>query len=748
MKNIHSNSIRLLIISLTLFTITAFANPGDGKKRIVYTSPVKTEKNIADPDLENLRKRIVDDLLEPAVEGDKIKQLVKTIRADGSWPGINYKDTSRTGFQHSVHLENMLDLARAYKKQGSEFYMNADVKKTVSSALDFWIAHDFICENWWWNEMGTPNWMINTLLVLDTALTENQRTEGARIASRASLTGFGARAGGDFVPIAGMVTKQGLFKRDEAMLENALKVMADQIKITLDRGIKPDLSFHHRTDKVISIHTYGTSYVSSFSYWMVKNAGTKYALPSEALKLLIDYYHDGICKAMAYRKYPDPGAKNRDLSRRGTLSPAGTDIPKNFVAASDYRKKELEDLIKIRKGAKEPNLTWNRYFWHSSYFTHQRKGYFASVRMHSSRQNNMEEPYNEEGLKMHHVADGANFISRSGREYVDVFPVWDWQKIPGTTVVQKPALPHFKEIAKKGKSDFVGGVTDGEFGAAVFDFKSVHDPLKARKSWFFFDREYVCLGNSISSEADYPVATTLNQCLLNNDVSVQTKNGMVKFNKGQHNLKDVSWVMHDSVAYLFPSPVSVSVSNATATGNWRQINHHTWATEEPVKKEIFSLWLDHGTKPQNASYAYIVVPGIGASAVGEYSKNSNISILSNTAEMQAAQHKGLNITQVVFYTSGTIKLSDNITLSAESPCLVMVKMAGKQVAKIAVSDPTHKLTSLQLKVNAPVEASGKNWQSVWDKQSKSSVIQVQLPGEAQAGSSVVMEMSDKKIIRK
>lgn len=743
-KKILQNSVRLSAIVLAVFLISGYGSSEIKIDSLGFIPKNNKEKSTPSPDLEIIRKRIVDDLMNPAVDGEKIKRLVKSIQLDGSWPGINYKDTSRTGFQHSVHLENMLDLARAYKKTGSEFYMNADVKKTVSSALDFWIAHDFICENWWWNEMGTPNWIINTLLVLDTDLTEKQRREGARIASRASLTGFGARAGGDFVPIAGMVCKQGLFKRNDSILRNAINVMTDQVKVTPARGINPDLGFHHRVDNVTSIHTYGTNYVSSFAYWAVKTAGTNYSLPSEALALLIDYYIDGISKCMAYGIYPDAGAKNRDLSRRGTLDAAGTEIPENLILSSRYRAAELEDLIKVRKGAKEPDKTWNRYFWHSSYFAHQRRGYYASVRMHSSRQNNMEEPYNEEGLKMHHVADGANFISRTGKEYVAIFPVWDWQKIPGTTVMQKPSLPHFNQIAKKGLSDFVGAVTDGQLGAAVFDFKSVHDPLKARKAWFFFDREYVCLGAGISSEGEYPVVTTLNQCLLNKDVSVQSKNSTTKLTKGQHNVKDVSWIVHDSVAYLFPAPVSVQVSNATTTGNWRQITHQAWATDEPVQKDVFSLWLDHGTKPRNANYTYIVVPRIGASAVERYRKNSKVVILSNTDETQAVQHTGLNLTQVVFYKPGNIKLSDNSTLTAKSPCLVMIKMAGKSIERIVVSDPTHKLKSLQLRIKTPVEASGKNWRSTPNKESGFSTILVDLPVEGDAGKSVVLEVSSKR----
>src|SRR5690606_24867433 len=129
----------------------------------------------------------------------------------------------------------------------------------------------------------------------------------------------------------------------------------------------------------------------------------------------------------------------------------------------------------------------------------------------------------------------------------NIYPVWDWQKIPGTTVVQKPELPHWKEIAKKGLTDFVGGVSDGEYGAATFDFASAHDPLKARKSWFFFDREYVSLGAGIKSEASYPVVTTINQTLLDSEVVVKRKDASEKLQAGQHILEGVSWVFHGKI---------------------------------------------------------------------------------------------------------------------------------------------------------------------------------------------------------
>jgi len=213
------------------------------------------------------------------------------------------------------------------------------------AALDFWLAHDFICENWWWNEMGTPNLMINTLLLLDTDLSEQQRTAGLKIANRANLQAFGARPGGDLIQIAGMLGKQGLFKRDESIVERVVKAMASEIKISTGRGLQPDMSFHHRTDNVISTLTYGTGYASSFAYRAVKTAGTKFTLPENTVKILTDYYLDGISKSMAFEKYPDLGAKNRDLSRKGTLSPAGTELPPNLMVISNYRKAELDNLV-------------------------------------------------------------------------------------------------------------------------------------------------------------------------------------------------------------------------------------------------------------------------------------------------------------------------------------------------------------------------------------------------------------------
>jgi chondroitin AC lyase len=350
----------------------------------------------------------------------------------------------------------------------------------------------------------------------------------------------------------------------------------------------------------------------------------------------------------------------------------------------------------------------------------------------------MEQPHNEEGLKMHHVGDGSSFVSVTGDEYFDIFPVWDWQKIPGTTVVQKPVLPHWKHIARRGLTDFVGGVSDGKYGAVAMDFKSAHDPLQARKAWFFFDDEYVCLGSSITAQADYPVVTTLNQCLLDSNVVVRSKKAEVTLHKGVHSLAQVSWIFHDSVGYVFTAPQKVNIGNTTSTGKWSDINHQASASADPVSKEVFSAWLDHGVRPQSATYEYIVLPASTPGQVDRYAKDSPVEILANSSALQAVHHRALSRTAIVFYEPGTIRTADNVSISANSACVVMARTNGKGIEELVVSDPTQKLAKLQLRVSAMIEVSGANWTSSWDKKEKQSVIDIELPQAGYAGQSVVL----------
>jgi chondroitin AC lyase len=140
--------------------------------------------------------------------------------------------------------------------------------------------------------------------------------------------------------------------------------------------------------------------------------------------------------------------------------------------------------------------------------------------------------------------------------------------------------------------------------------------------------------------------------------------------KGTEDASGANWIYHDGVAYIFPDNTRITVSDTTATGNWRSINHQAWATEEPVKKEVFTLWIDHGVKPRNATYAYLVVPSGSAGSVDGYNKFKKVSIISNTRDLQAVKHTGLGRTEAVFYKPGKLKMNTTMDVSVGAPCIL------------------------------------------------------------------------------
>jgi chondroitin AC lyase len=492
-----------------------------------------------------------------------------------------------------------------------------------------------------------------------------------------------------------------------------------------------DYSFHHRFDRVNTTYSYGTSYAEVFAEWAAYVRGTKYALTPDKIAQLIDYYLDGICKQAVYGIYVETGSMNRSLSRKDTFAPISIRTPEQLLIASDYRKAELEQIIALRKGSITPTDSFARFFWHSEHFVYQRPGFFTSVRMFSIRNQNMEQPHNSEGILNHHRGDGTNHLSVRGNEYLNIWPVYDWQKIPGTTILQKPELPPADKIQMTGVTGFVGAVTDGTYGAVAFDFISPHDFTRARKGWFFFDDEYVCLGAGIESPSrKFPVVTTVNQARLNGEVTVSQAAGVTALSKGVHQITDARWVFHDGTGYMFPGSTAIHVSNRQQTGRWTDISKQSSSPKELVNEDVFALWIDHGVRPQgnigesdyastipeDVTYQYIVVPVTRPDRMND---DRGITILENSRRIQAVYHQRLGIVQAVFYHAGRVDISPGMQLSLDSPGAVMLKMAEGKVAEITAADPSRTLDRMHLHISGMKD------------------LTIELPGGVYAGQSVI-----------
>jgi chondroitin AC lyase len=665
----------------------------------------------AKPDIEIVKQRVLAEILRESVDDEEISALIHSMGEDGSWPDINYEDLSRTGFENLFHLFNLEKFCLAYQQRSSSFYHDRKLRRLVNQSLKFWCDHDYISENWYDNQVTTPRKMVNVLLLMDGDIEPALQAKALQISQRGSLDSPGARPGADRIKFGDIAAKRGLVVGDEAGFADIMKAINNEIKFnTGGRGMQHDYSFHHRYDRVNTTYSYGTAYADVFAEWAAYVAGTEFEFTANKIEQLIDYYLDGICKQAVYGIYQDKGAMNRSISRKETFKPLSTRTPERLLIASNHRKDELEEVISLRKGISGPTDSFATFFWQSEHFVCQRPTYYTSVRMFSVRNQNMEYPHNSEGILNHHKGDGANFLSIKGNEYLNIWPVYDWQKIPGTTILQKPALPPENKVLMPGLTGFVGAVTDEEYGAVAFDFISPHDFTRARKGWFFFDDEYVCLGAGIETPTrTLPVVTTMNQSLLKGDVIVSHESAKQTLDRGVHLIDNAKWVFHNGTGYLFPDSTTINLSNQEESGKWTDITKQSRASKDLVTLDVFSLWIDHGIRPQgntggfnysstipkDVKYEYIVVP---VTTVEQMNEDRGIEVLMNNRKLQAVIDHDAGLVQAIFYQAGELNIAEGIELSLDSPGAVMVKINEGKVKKITVADPSRSLSRMHLQI--------------------------------------------------
>lgn len=695
-------------------------------------------------DFEVIKQRVVAELMKTEIDDDQISAILAKMKEDGSFEGIDYSDLSRTaGFPHRRHTSDLVYLALAYRKKASGYYRSDDLKTAIVRSLKYWVDNDFFGDNWHNNQISTPTNLVNLMLIIGEELPKKLVEKAQPIIGRAHMNASGARPSGDRIVIAGILAKNLLFTGQREEFDKIIRLIEGEVKFsTGQRGMQHDYSFHHRHDRVNNTTSYGYGkYANAFGEWSYYVANTKYAFSVEKINHLVDYYLDGIYKQMVYGIYTDISVKNRSISHKADFEPHGTLEIERLLFSTDYRKEELEEIIRLRKGEAQPSQSFCKFFWQTEHFVCQRPNFYTTVRMFSTRNRNMEEPYNGPGITTHHRADGTNYLMLRGDEYHNIWPVYDWQKISGTTIMQKPRLHGPDDIQKDGLRDFVGAVTDGLYGAVAFDFKSPHDMLEAKKAWFFFDDEYVCLGTAIKSDPNLPVATTINQVLMRSEVTIRQQDRIMKMPAGEHKLNEVKWVHQDRIGYIFPEPAEIHLSNQAEYGRWSDITDQKNISEELVSEEVFTLWFDHGRSPDHASYQYIVVPDITEQELTESSQNNRgIEILANTPEIQAVKNRDLGICQLAFYQAGEVEITAGLTVSMASQGMAMLQMEGERIKTLTLGDPSRKLGKIMITLPGIYEPKGKQFIALPDRQVGRTTIIADLPQGVYAGKSITIEL--------
>lgn len=488
-------------------------------------------------------------------------------------------------------------------------------------------------------------------------------------------------------------------------MDTAVSQAFQPIQFTTQEGLQYDYSYLQHGPQ-LQIASYGVVFLSGeykVASWLI---GTPYALSEQKTKLLGHYLTQTFLPSIRGR-YSDFNIEGRRISRPNALdykrianSKGDSSLLQIAELVSPEDKQPITSAIQRITQAEPPSygiVPVHNLYWIGDYTQHQRPAYNFNVRMVSDRTKRTETG-NKENLLGKFLPDGSTDIQLSGKEYFNIMPVWEWDKIPGITCRDfKEDQSMTVQWGEMGSTKFVGGVSDSVYGATAYDMD--YNDVKAKKSWFFFDKELVCLGAGISSNAPENLVTTVNQCWLNGKI-ITDEAGKIRVVKTHENSKDINWVWHDNVGYFFPQKGDITVSGELQTGNWKEIN--AAYSEDEISGKVFKMWFDHGAKPSAASYSYIVVPGISQDEMKDYPEKE-VVILSNTASIQAVEQSGLKIIQAVFYQPGTLT-TKGISVTVNKPCIVMLKTNNDMIS-ISIADPTHEIKDVEMIIKSAVKNS-------------------------------------------
>lgn len=226
-------------------------------------------------------------------------------------------------------------------------------------------------------------------------------------------------------------------------------------------------------------------------------------------------------------------------------------------------------------------------------------------------------------------------------------------------------------------------IVDGGYGGGLAVH---HNDLVAKKSWFMFDDEIICLGAGITSTMNSPVNTTVeHRRIVKEDKFsqyVKTASGVEKlagepYSKGY---KDAEWVLMEGHAGYLPLE-----SSSIYVGRYN--------CEECGGQPFFEMRIEHGENPKNASYAYAVIPYATKEKLDSYRATPDVEIISNTTSVAAVSERKLGITGYVFFEACECN-----GISVDNQCVITTG-ADNGTFEITVCDPTQALKQIKLIVD-------------------------------------------------
>ena len=606
-------------------------------------------------------------------------------------------------------LKGILDISISFSQNNSQFYHNKNIKNEIFNALNTLekVYNDTTVPkgNWWYWEIGIPL-SINSIFTLMYDYTDKSQLKRYMAAEkhfndRIKLTG--ANRLWESVIFA----VRGILLSDNDSIKNAISGIQDVMVITdSGDGFYKDGSFIQH-DNIPYNCGYGRSLIQELAPMLYIFKDTEFENKNTDIintwieKSYLPFIYNGRTMDMVRGREISRYYEQSDLActhilsamlilsempefneLKGTIK---TQITDNFFEYASVFTAELAEHLQEDNNIKPKEI--KPYFMAFNSMDRVVKhgnGYTIGLAMHSER-TAAYESINDENQNAHHTSDGMMYIYKKNEPKSDFFwPTIDLQRLPGTTVLRGSTVKPNINAA----GDFTGGCGIGENGVCTMKLISNENSLKANKSWFFFDKEVVCLGSCINSEEESEVETIIENRLVT-DNSRFTVHGNEE-SEG-YIIKGAYLDGSHDVGYCFPEEQEVNIFREIRSGDWN--NMSIKSDGKSYKGRYLTMWIKHGRKVKDVSYEYIVIPKCHEEEINDYYRKSGIRIIENSDSIQCVKKNGT--TGVVFLKDKTHSAGG---ISCDRRCIVMTTQTCGTL-ELSISDITQKQDKIYIELD-------------------------------------------------
>lgn len=634
---------------------------------------------------------------------DRIEAYLSKICHDGSWSDIDYYDEQRSGWIPRLHCERILELVIAFKNETSRHYNSSAVENAIHNTMNFWFEKKLTCSNWWYNQIGVPRTLGTAFILFKDNMNKTELDKAVELMKNSK---FGM-TGQNKVWLAANVMMRGILEDDFQLVRNAKDTIVSEIVTGGKEGIKDDWCFHQHGAQQ-QFGNYGLAYIYTMSLLSGVLSGTSISFTTEQLDIISSLITKGY-QWIIWNGKMDINALGRQLF---VSAPVHKALSVAFAISDLGCNDSIENEIINNCFTEENRFTGLNHFWQSDYTICRRNGWMASLKMASQRVLGAE-MMNGDNMKGYYMGDGALYVYKTGDEYLDIFPLWDWRKLPGVTCYSdNSAMPLLKNAYyPRNDSRFVGGLSDGTNGISTFHLR--RDGLKANKSWIFLDSVVLCLGAGISSDSALNVTTSVEQCWYRDNYEILDNKGRNNVNEydnpgllKEFNDSDNLRILHNNVGYVIWNNGNNLYCNSgnkcyagaiKSSGSPKDIMQ--MQNDELIEGELFSIYIDHGMNPDSSSYCYAILPDTDEKTLEKFNI-SDYNVLKNDEGIQAVYIGSKSVCWASVSQASELHISSSVDIKFRTPGLYKISVSeNNDYISVFCCDPTQEKESITIDVN-------------------------------------------------